>query len=606
MVVYYLVKILDAIAGRLPLRMISLWGRVGGIILYSISKKRVIGFRNLKLVFPDKSSREIFRIFRKSCLNFGISVMETFVSRRIIDAGRVKFGQSTDIRDPSILVGIHEGSWEVLNVAFGEKYGLAILAQKQRVLGFDRFLNEKRQQNGIKVFFSLKSLLDFVKRNKEYHIGIVIDQGHEKNAPLVEFFGCEVPTPRGAVYLARKLGRRIYPFFSYRRGENLHLISSVPISCEGKKDMAVLRELHQVYEDFLRRYPEEYIWWYKKFKRKKKLHILILSDGKAGHLKQSLALLHFFKELDYKIEEEIVEIKVSNRLVRFLLEVTAFFSLRSDVGSAGILPFVLSKHAYSRITRSFYDIVISTGSSVAPINLFVAHFLGARSVTIMKPNLPISRFDLAIVPEHDRISADNAVTIKGALSYPYNLERNKTEFSRKFKLGEHKKVSLFVGGPLEDDDVFIKNLRTFIPSLKDFVTKHNYSLLVTTSRRTPLPAEQLIQKEFSSFPATEVMIVASKQNYPFVVDGFLYYSRVVFVTTDSISMISESLGMQKTTVGVELERLLDTHHINFFMSVKELVNFLEAPYKFYNFHAPSYSLLSYNRGIVKEAIKRVL
>jgi len=48
-----------------------------------------------------------------------------------------------------------------------------------------------------------------------------------------------------------------------------------------------LQKLAGIYERYLQQYPHEYLWTYKIWKYGKEREILILSDGKAGHLHQA-------------------------------------------------------------------------------------------------------------------------------------------------------------------------------------------------------------------------------------------------------------------------------------------------------------------------------
>jgi hypothetical protein len=50
----------------------------------------------------------------------------------------------------------------------------------------------------------------------------------------------------------------------------------------------------------------------------------LLSDGKAGHLKQSKALLSIFKEGDFRVRSKVIEIKPDNKAARFFMKFAHF------------------------------------------------------------------------------------------------------------------------------------------------------------------------------------------------------------------------------------------------------------------------------------------
>ena len=51
-----------------------------------------------------------------------------------------------------------------------------------------------------------------------------------------------------------------------------------------------LNRITRIMEDYIRRYPSEYMWFYKIWKYSNETSIAILSDGKTGHLRQSQAV----------------------------------------------------------------------------------------------------------------------------------------------------------------------------------------------------------------------------------------------------------------------------------------------------------------------------
>ena len=139
--------------------------------------------------------------------------------------------------------------------------------------------------------------------------------------------------------------------------------------------------------------------WYKRFKRKRNRRIVVLSDGKAGHLKQSLTVQSFFEDLGYRVDGEIIELKISNKLRRILIEACAMLSGKRCLGCLKCLRLLLDNAAGERLSRSFADIVISTGSALAGINVIFSNSQGAKSIVVLKPNISVNKFSLAIVPE---------------------------------------------------------------------------------------------------------------------------------------------------------------------------------------------------------------
>ncbi len=594
--------IVQKILAKLPLFLVFLLGKLIGNILYLDRKKREVAYKNVKSVFPAKSNREINRIVKNSFVNLGLGVLESLIADRIFPYVELK-GAKDIAQDGGILVAIHEGSWELYNFFIAKDLKYKMFAKEQREKKFALFLTELRKKYSLELCFSLKDAIQSIRNN--YLIGLVVDHGAEDNALLVNFFSHLVPTPKGAVYLARKLNKKIYPCFGYRKSGFSHTIEiGKPIEPGTKTDLELLNELNRIYEKYLTKYPREYLWFYKRFKRKRDMDVLILSDGKIGHLKQSEAFLSFFKEEDFQIRSQTIELKAINGFQRFISEVIAFFSGKYFLGHSPLWIF-LDKDTCKKIDETYADMVVSTGSIPAPINRIAAFTVGAKSIVILRPNTPLRKFDLCIIPAHDRIEAKNTITIKGALSYPLNPKEKANECRNLFKLDNNKKISLFVGGYLSSEKIYLNNLKLFLEKLKAFVTEKHYKILISTSRRTQKNVEELIDKELKTFADTEAIVIPSQNNYDFVFEGFVELSEIVFTSGESISMISETVALKKPCICVLLENYFDKHKV-FLASIEKDVNFLENPYNISEIKPVIAPVFEENRKIVREAIRKLL
>jgi KDO2-lipid IV(A) lauroyltransferase len=601
---YYLIKFVRTILLFLPLPLLFLLGKIIGFSIYLNAKKRRLAFRNIKSAFPLKTTRQINSILRKSFSNFGLAVIESLVAPRIYKYIEIRGREHVDAAGGGIMLGIHAGSWEVTNSALAHTYNFSVLVQQQKNKGFDKFLNEVRREQGIRVCLSLKELIKSIKKN--CMIGMVLDHGVEEDALVVSFFSHLVPTPKGGVYLGKKFNKKIYPCFSYRtKGFRRVLEIGVPIEPADKAIDELLVYLNKFYENYLTKYPWEYYWYYKRFKHKLNRQVLILSDAKPGHLKQSQALVSFLEERNYKIDSKIIEIKYKNKFKRLAAEVLAALTPKRCIGWDWLLKAGFEKDLKEKLKTTYADIVISTGSSLAPLNKLFSSYLGAKSGVILRPNIPLAKFNLAIIPEHDRIWAKNVVLIKGALSYPERVEEKGKEAKSFFKLSEEKKIAFFLGGPLADSDDFMKSLEAFIPKLKEFSSKKGYKLLISTSRRTPGEAESYLEKELKGFLNTESLVIANRNNYDFVFEGFASLADIVFVSSESISMVSEIAALQKPCVCTFFENEDDKRKV-FFETMKEDISFLREPYDIELIKPKKSLIFNKNKEALEKRLRKLL
>jgi len=137
--------------------------------------------------------------------------------------------------------------------------------------------------------------------------------------------------------------------------------------------------------------------------------ILVLSDGKAGHLNQSKAVARITQKVrtaqipENQTSIKIIDVKFKNSIFRTLLSFCSLFSGCYCRRCLGCLRFCLKESSFQELMRVSADAVISCGSSLAAVNIFIGLKNKARKIILMKPPLlSLSRFDLAIVPEHDR------------------------------------------------------------------------------------------------------------------------------------------------------------------------------------------------------------
>ncbi|MEM7816966.1 MAG: ELM1/GtrOC1 family putative glycosyltransferase, partial [Candidatus Aenigmatarchaeota archaeon] len=486
-----LLNVIRKILLKLPLKICFLLGQTIGLLFYFFDrKKRRVAFRNIKMAFSQKNYLEIHKILKKSFLNFGVSLIETLISTRLINFVRLIVLDDSIFKDAGIIVPIHEGSWELYNCFMGKKLKYKMFAKAQKNL-LGEFLNQLRQDSNLKVCFSLKDAIRSLKEN--YTLGIVMDHGAEANALEIEFFSHLVPTPKGAVFLARKLNKKLYPCFGYRRNYFFHCIEiKGPIEVANRGDEDILKELNKIYEEYLNKYPYEYLWFYKRFKRKRDLEVLVLTDGKIGHFKQSGSFLSIIKESYPLVNSNFIEVKYKNKISRIILEILTIFSSKNCLGCGRCLKFFLDKETYSKLIKTYADVIVSTGSICAPVNRIFSYTLGAKSVNILKPNVSLGKFELCIIPEHDRVNSPNTVKIKGALFFDTEVDKKIEECKRFFNLTNDKKISFFLGGPLLSYEEFTENLKLFLEELKKFSLDKNYKILISTSRRTPSKLENFL------------------------------------------------------------------------------------------------------------------
>jgi hypothetical protein len=240
--------------------------------------------------------------------------------------------------------------------------------------------------------------------------------------------------------------------------------------------------------------------------------ILIISDGKPGHLNQSIAFCKI-KNVSY----DILEVKFKSKFHKALSYLFDKIDYYTDI----------LFDDYKKYYGDFYDAIISTGSVTYYFNKFMAKKYNKKSIALMLPkSYKFNNFYYIVAQEHDNPPRqDNIVTIPLNLSYP----REKGYIK---KIKGKKSLAVIIGG---DNDVFDMDYELIKDELDDIFEKFpDYLKYITTSRRTSSEIEKLINKYKFDYK----LIYSIEPNINPIGD-FIVVCDEFFVTADSTSMLSE-------------------------------------------------------------------
>jgi mitochondrial fission protein ELM1 len=299
------------------------------------------------------------------------------------------------------------------------------------------------------------------------------------------------------------------------------------------------------------------------------MKILLLNDGIKGNLHQSLAIARLLSDT-----VEIVTIRIKGPSYRLPMRKGRYPIISKLVGF--LLRLGLKKTAHrllqwtlidgEKIFSLPYDTIISTGSSLAPINAILKKE-HSFSICILTPEgIPLSLFDALVVPKHDLLrhpSLKKHPFVIATLGAPTPVTRELLEDEARHlssllpQSPPSPKIALLIGG---DDQTYHINpqwLETLIHPLSLFLKKEGAQSLVTTSRRTSHKSRdkiRLLTEEKEEFPYREFPEETKKSHY----FGILGISDMILVTEDSINMISEACSTGKPVIVLEVCRKKDT------------------------------------------------
>jgi mitochondrial fission protein ELM1 len=173
----------------------------------------------------------------------------------------------------------------------------------------------------------------------------------------------------------------------------------------------------------------------------------------------------------------------------------------------------------------------------------LARARGARAVQILDPRLDPRHWDLVVAPEHDGLRGDNVLSLLGSL-HPVDdawLARARADFDALSQL-PRPRVALLVGGPTRDSGMDDGAFARALARIEAACLSEGGSLLATASRRTPASWKRELQRERQRPPGIVWLGEgtgggdAEANPYP----GLLAWADRIACTPDSVNMVSEA------------------------------------------------------------------
>ena len=300
---------------------------------------------------------------------------------------------------------------------------------------------------------------------------------------------------------------------------------------------------------------------------------LILSDGRKGHENQSIAFCEL-KGLDYRF----CKIAYANKLLKLFSYALDFFGLyfkifkcdlgggdtaadlkngsnlnnpalnspvASDSANLDAAPNGTNSDAVSDRNLNFadFDLFVGAGSTTYYALKFYARRYTKPSIALMYPKGYRKDFSVIIAGAHDRPKPRANLKIS-----PVSLS-----FSRPQGLyqPQRKAVGFIIGGPnscFEMGDEILKQIETVRAQFADC------EFALTTSPRTPRATESALEKLSWDYS----VIYGREPINP--IGDFLVQCEWVFISEDSVSMISEAVSNGRANVAILSLKRKDAHN----------------------------------------------
>ncbi|MBF0484228.1 MAG: mitochondrial fission ELM1 family protein [Candidatus Omnitrophica bacterium] len=575
------IRVFSAFIRCLPFSIALFIGRMLGSLAFIFNPKlRRKCYYNLKQAFAEtKSPEELRRMVKQFFIQFGQNIIDFMRLPLLTKENRdqlaavegIEYACSALAKGKGLIFfAMHFGNWEMASVLgglLGFPYKIMVNPHP-RFPKLDALLNEYRLRSGSVALSTGMGPREFIKvlKNNET-MGIVIDQGG-KDGVRVPFFGRTASMSIGGLRLALKYDASVCQVSTFRmpNGRNcLKIMPEMKLIKTGDIDNDIrmnLIECIKVMEQEILEYPHTYLWTYKVWKHSDQANIVIVSDGKAGHERQSQAVAKILqgvlknRKIEAAVEKCLVEYKsvTHAQIASIVLPAVSRFLKE---GHLTFLKIFLTKKSYADLMKIKCDYVISCGSSMAGINYVLGEETGSKRIVIQKPgNFSYKRFSALILPQHDKKNDkeyQNVIFTKGSpnLITPEYLKDMGHKLVQRYpmvKKDSHLKIGVLIGGDAKNMFIAKEQIRVLMHQLKAFAAEFSMRLLVTTSRRTSVEVEHILTKELSNDPLCAMLVIANRNNFAEAVGGILGESDFLVVSGDSISMVSEALSSGKPTV----------------------------------------------------------
>lgn len=266
---------LVAAIGRIPFSLRSALGwSLGYLVGLFPLRERSIAKLQLQVFLPEANADRLTpRVFA----NAGRTLFESLRLSPIlrVRASRITCEAWPTITSwlssdrPIVALTAHTGNWDLLaGYMIAQGIPLTTIGKEARNPTAQKVLSSIRDGYGIETIWrsdrsGVKRLLQCLKERRT--IAALIDQDTRVESAMIPFFGTPAKTPSSLVALGRKANARFVSAFMFRTGFMRYtvFVEELPSSLD---DAALLAEYHRHLEQLVRRYPDQWVWFHKRWR----------------------------------------------------------------------------------------------------------------------------------------------------------------------------------------------------------------------------------------------------------------------------------------------------------------------------------------------------
>lgn len=273
----------------LPFRLLYVISDILFALVYYVIgyRKKTVKF-NLKLVFPDKSEKEINELIKKFYHHLCDMILESVKSLTVSEKEMIKRFKLIGLEEVHkleagnkniILMCAHYANFEWIFIAqkFIKHKGYGVYKRLTNKY-FDRLIKRKRAKYNTQLITTKETISVLMKSKKKGELsisGFVSDQSPKPGKAFHwnEFMGIKVPIHTGAEMLAKKLDTAVV-FFSVKKVKRGYYETTFKTLTENAKehpDYEITDMFMSLVEQQILEAPEYYLWTHKRWKHRDKV-----------------------------------------------------------------------------------------------------------------------------------------------------------------------------------------------------------------------------------------------------------------------------------------------------------------------------------------------
>ncbi len=289
-IIAYFVILFIKIIRRIPLsisRKIAIFFAGMGYVFYPRIKKD--GYKHIEYAFGNTLSREQKRkIIWNATKNmflvaFEFPYLPDLAERKYEGVATYKGTEYIEDycknKQGALFISAHLGNWEMLaSLMSSHGYPVAEIVREFDDPKLNELVDGIRTGAKIKTIPKDSSSNEIIRLLKEgWLVGMLIDQSPRENGAPVKFFGKLCWATIGPAYLYARTRVPVHPVVITRKEDGsllLEILPQLPLVHTGNLQNDILKNTQicqDVIEDLIRQYPDQWLWFHRRWKDREKL-----------------------------------------------------------------------------------------------------------------------------------------------------------------------------------------------------------------------------------------------------------------------------------------------------------------------------------------------